>query len=183
MDGIATHLEATVAVALETGRLWPGSGILELGCGDYSTPVLARIGKAQGRQMTNIVSDLNWAARFRHCFGNVLEIPFDEWPRVPFNGSWGMCLMDNEQDIADRFENAKRMAKADIGVIVVHDSAKAAAKGCRWRDMKAYFQHVVILGRRYPETPGTLEILEVALLSNKVNPAPWFHPGQIEVVR
>ena len=180
MDGIATHLEATVAVALQTGRLWPESAIMELGCGDYSTPILAAIAKAQGRRLYNVVSDSNWAARFKHCFESVLEVPFERWNEVAFPQCFGMALMDNEQDVVDRFENLKRMGS--IGVVVAHDAGHMKNKGCVWGEMKQYFKHVVLLGRRYPETPGTLETIDVALLSNRVDPTPWFHPGQAEVI-
>lgn len=182
MDGIASHLEVTVRVALQTGLLWPESGILELGCGDYSTPILAAIAQAQGRGMVNIVSDLNWAARFRHCRTTFREIKFGDWPGSYFDGHFGMCLMDNEQAIVDRFENLKRLSLADVGVVVCHDCIQAVASGCRWDDMGPYFKHVILLGRRYPETPGTLEDINVSLLSNRVDPAPWFHPGQVKVI-
>jgi len=186
MDGIATHIEATVAVALESGRLWPNSTILELGCGDYSTPVLHRIAAYQRRPMINMVSDSNWAARFLHFIGTAPAHyfrfigPDEKWETVEFPSNVGMALMDNEQPVVDRFENLKRMG--DVSIIVAHDAGHMSAKGCSWPAMKAYFSHVVLLGRRYPQTPGTLERVDVAVLSNQVDPAVFFHPGQVEVV-
>ncbi len=185
MDGIATHLEATVAVALETGRLWPNSMILELGCGDYSTPLLHRIAMYQNRPMLNIVSDFSWAKRFQHLIGprhyfKYISLQEGGWPEFPVPDGVGMALMDNEQETVFRFENIKRMAK--VGVVVAHDAKHTEDRGCRWIDMKALYQHVIIIRRRYPETPGTDEMADVAVLSNVIDPAQFFHPGSVEVV-
>ncbi len=184
MDGMGSHMEATIACAVESGKLWPGSGLLELGIGDYSTPHLHHIARVAGRPMLSLSSDSAWFNLFRH-FGSSLHemrlIKPEDWATFKPEGDlkWGFALMDSDELIVNRFKRLP--ALREVGIIVVHDGLKTRRQGMNWADMRRCFHNVILINKRYPLAPGDAD-MDTAVLSNFMDPAPLFHPGQVEVI-
>lgn len=124
MDRYATHLQALLDTALSTA-----GPILELGCGDYSTPVLATIARHQHRRFLVQASDRSWAERYR----DLAEVEVIDWTRwSPPAGQWGLVLLDSEESTAWRITRLPAL----LGVadaIVVHD-ADAAMTRPHWNE-------------------------------------------------
>ena len=167
IDPYATHLETTITCAVQSGILWPGSPLLELGCGEYSTPPLAAICRAQCRRMLVTASDSDWLQRFEFLrkYNSSLQlhlIPKEEWPRTDFASDFGMALIDNEQFVKDRMRLATRLA-ARCKVVVLHDAEFPDQES--WQPMKRHFRHCLMRDRLRPNT---------AIFSNFIDPARWF---------
>ena len=167
MDPYATHQEATVVCALHSGVQWPSSPILELGCGNYSTPLLAAITKTQARKLVVMASSDAWLGQFEYLQGEQIELKHinsESWPRVTLKSGWGMVLVDNEQRVVDRLRIVKRLATKSH-VVVLHDADSLLdAEGafhrlCRWYQ----FAHLEVRQR-----PATV------VLSNSLDPSAWF---------
>lgn len=149
MDPYATHLHATVATALQTGILEPGSVIVECGCGDYSTPVLQEIAIAQSREYYGFSTDREWSSRY-----DGIEV-LDSWDN--FRGlKAGFVLMDNEEITFTRFE---RLQLFQDSTVVFHDAHD------RLDFSSAPFEYHTILKTHVPWT---------AVLSNKHDVRGWF---------
>lgn len=138
MDPYATHLEALVTVALET----VARPITEMGCGDYSTPVLAAIARAQRREYIVYASDEAWAARY-HDIADVRLVNWTNW--LPPYKHLGMVLLDNEQSTADRIRWLP-MLRTYADVVVLHDAQASMARK-HWNECAAGFS--VTLYQRY----------------------------------
>lgn len=120
MDKYATHLEALVTALMDND-----GPVLELGCGDYSTPVIAAIARAQGKKMLVQASDASWADRYRGINGVQIEIvKWPEWqPPKPLasHDTWGVVLLDSEESTAGRLRLLpKLLGKADV--VLLHDA-------------------------------------------------------------
>lgn len=117
MDKYATHLEALVEHAI-CGR----GAILELGCGDYSTPVLAAIARIESWQFLVQASDESWAARYR----DIAEVQIVDWknwtpPSPKYGERWSCVLLDSEESTAGRIRLLpKLLGKADV--VLLHDA-------------------------------------------------------------
>lgn len=118
MDKYATHLEALVATLMETHDGTGNDAVLELGCGDYSTPVIAAICKAQGRPFLVQASDESWAARYR----DIAKVEIVRWPSWQVPGQhWSMVMLDSEESTAGRLRLLpKLLGKADV--VLLHDA-------------------------------------------------------------
>lgn len=128
MDVYATHLHALVETALATE-----GAILELGCGNYSTPVLSAIARHGNRVLRIQASDVKWLYQFAE-FGDIEHVPnWDKWqPPAPPPGhdEWGMVFLDSEQSTLGRIERIPQL-RAVTRVIVLHD-AQGAVQRPRW---------------------------------------------------
>jgi hypothetical protein len=113
MDPYATHLDALVTVALASE-----GPILELGCGDYSTPVLAAIARQQGRRFLVQASDKAWAKRYE----SHAEIQMVNWAAwEPPAGEWGLVFLDSEESTRERIERLPVLATI-TKTVVLHDA-------------------------------------------------------------
>jgi len=114
MDGFATHQPFTLRFALQAAMR--GHRLLELGCGDYSTPLLQEVAAAFPQSgFDSFSADPVWSKRFP----NTTVIPsWDGWtpPR-----SYGFCLLDNELRVRDRFAMLPMLLKS-AAVVVLHDA-------------------------------------------------------------
>jgi hypothetical protein len=110
IDPYATHLEALIGTAMSTD-----GPILELGRGDYSTPLLKAIAKAQGREFKSQASNKEWASRFQ----DVEIVDWDTW--VPPLGYWGMVFLDSEEHTHKRYERLHVLSTI-TNTIVLHDA-------------------------------------------------------------
>lgn len=60
MDLFATHQRLLVKHMMQTT-----SPVIELGAGNYSTPILHEIAAAQGRHLTTVDNNPDWLNRFK----------------------------------------------------------------------------------------------------------------------
>ncbi len=163
----SSHLEVTVACAIRSGMLWPESKILELGCGDYSTPTIAAIANAQNRKFDVITSDSIWASRYEYLNGpsfTISVIDKIQWPRVTIDGQYGMVLVDNEQTVSQRIRLVKRLAQV-AKTVVLHDADVIERSKRSWQPISRLFQFLYVHRQRRPYT---------AIMSNKVDVGFWF---------
>jgi hypothetical protein len=115
MDAYATHQHALIEAALATT-----GDILELGSGDYSTPLLSAIAKHRGNRLVIKSSDPVWADRFR----DIAEVEIVDWATWEPEGKYGLVFLDNEQLTSDRIKWIPKLAKI-AKVIVMHDADAA----------------------------------------------------------
>jgi hypothetical protein len=136
VDRYATHIEALVQTALATAC----GSILEMGCGDYSTPLLCAFANAQSRELLVQSSDPEWMSKF-----SLYEC--DEW---------GFVFLDSEESTADRIRRLPQLL-AVTPLVLLHDSDHAMQRP-HWEEMTQgwviemrYLQHkpeTVLLRRR-----------------------------------
>lgn len=136
MDKYATHLEALVESALSSQ-----GPILELGCGDYSTPVLAAIARQQGRKFLVQAQDEAWAAKYL----DIAEVQIVKWSEWVPHGQWGMALLDSEESTAGRIERLPALAEV-TRLVVLHDADPSMGRP-RWPDCSAGWE--ITLYKRY----------------------------------
>jgi hypothetical protein len=106
-------------------------GILELGCGDYSTPILAAIAKSQGRAFVSQASDAEWAKKY----GALVQMI--DWATWKPEGRWGMVFLDSEEDTGKRISRIPALASV-TDVVVMHD-AQASTYRNNWDECTADF--------------------------------------------
>lgn len=66
--------------------------ILELGCGDGSTPLLHELCEQQGRRLVTVENNREWWDRYRKQY-------VTEWHRFIFADDWPAVLTDDQLDI------------------------------------------------------------------------------------
>ncbi len=164
MDPYSTHLVPSMTAAIHTGLLWPQSSILELGCGHYSTPLLASIAKTQGRRFDLITSDPKWAKKFQNDPHQLQLIDFSIWRKCLFEGDYGVVLIDHEELVKDRFNHLFKLSEK-AKVVVFHDANRIDETGVSWGLIHAFYRYVYVYDRYFPTT---------AVLSNYVDPRQWF---------
>lgn len=123
-----THMSPLITAVMNT--VGP---VFEMGCGDYSTPILDSICKVQNRKLLSTDTSRSWLSQFRDMESPNHEFKYvpvydDDWQLNPRpdkwesvgNQTWGVVFIDHRPgdrrrvDI-QRFEN-------DAEIIVVHDS-------------------------------------------------------------
>lgn len=137
MDAYATHQAALIKAALETD-----GDILELGCGDYSTPLLSVIAQHRGNKLVVKSSDPFWASQF----SDIAEVDLVDWATWEPEGQWGLVLLDNEQLTYDRIKWLPKLAKI-AKVIVMHD-ADAAMMSAEYEAMTDGFECMIYAQHR-----------------------------------
>lgn len=117
MDAYATHIEVLAAAVLRTT-----GPILELGTGEYSTPLL-RVLRGD-RPLLSLESDAEWLERFRsmECQGHAIRLVTD-WDAVDVAQYWGLVVLDHAPAHRRIIEGRRVAAWADI--VVVHDTEAA----------------------------------------------------------
>lgn len=112
MDPYATHQQALISSALITK-----GPIVELGCGDYSTPLLYEIAKSQGRKFTVYSTDKEWASKFKD-YVNVIIL--ESWKDYPYPSDVGLTFLDNEEYIRHRKLHVPKLLETS-DVVICHD--------------------------------------------------------------
>ena len=130
-DPYATHLEALVNAALET----PGD-ILELGCGNYSTPILSAIARHRGNRLSVKSSCREWAEQFT----KVADVELDDSEKWTPEGKDGLVFLDNEQLTRDRIKWLPELQQ-HCDCIVMHDS-DAAMSHSHYPEMVKGFKRI-----------------------------------------
>lgn len=156
MEPQATHLPMLM---LALNRVTRGD-VLELGCGDYSTPILHYACQGQGRLLYSLDSNAEWLRKFlplgspAHVFEHA-----QDWDAVRcINQEWGVALVDHEP-AARRGIELKRLAQC-ARVVVAHDV----------EDQRSYNYDFSMY--RYVHIDRTHRA-HTALLSNFVDVARW----------
>ena len=120
--------------------------ILELGCGNYSTPVIASIALAQGRKYVVQASNAEWAAKFAED----VEIQIVDWDEWEPKGEWGMVFLDSEESVKNRIKRLPALAQC-AEVVVMHD-ANIAMQNPEWKDMVRDYGQVTVYTKHVPWT-------------------------------
>ncbi len=89
MDGFGTHLPVLAAVV----RRLSHPRVLELGMGDYSTPMLHVEAAAQRAYVRSLEANAEWAARYAAMACPQHELAVVEWDRVAAE-PWDVVFMD-----------------------------------------------------------------------------------------
>lgn len=160
----STHQVASITAAIRTGILWPGSSILELGCGHYSTPLFSSIAKMQERKFQLITSDSEWVKQFQNDPDHIQLIDFSMWPEFSFEGEWGMIFIDHEELVINRYSQLFKLHEK-AKVVVFHDANRMEDHEISWGLIHMLYRHVYFYERYLPKT---------AILSNYVDPSEWF---------
>jgi len=122
MDPYATHQRALIAAAMITE-----GPIVEMGCGNYSTPLLYEVAKSQGRKFTVYSTDREWSSKFTDYVDVVI---LESWNDFPYPENVGLTFLDNEQYIRDRKLHVPRLLQTS-DVVICHDMG-ANEWGAKW---------------------------------------------------
>jgi hypothetical protein len=115
MDPYATHLEPLLKAALESK-----GDLLELGCGDYSTPLLSRIARSRGDELIVYTSSPEWGSRFR----DLALLSIVDWANWKLEGLFGMIFLDNEEHQPTRSLRIPELMR-HAPIVVMHDADEA----------------------------------------------------------
>lgn len=128
MDSWGTHVPA-LALALQhtTGN------VLELGCGDYSTPLLHAL--RGERLVLSVDSNPEWVARYQnlHAPGKHHVVSIADWDRFfreQMERPWGLALVDHAPGDRRAADIAKLVNVVEV--LVIHDT-DASCYG--WKDV------------------------------------------------
>jgi hypothetical protein len=111
MDPYATHQRLLIAAAMQTD-----GPIIEMGCGDYSTPLLAEIAAHQGRTFEVYTADRKWGSKYElMCRVNYIN----DWSKYTYP-KCGLTFLDNEQYVRHRKLHVPRLLEVS-DVVICHD--------------------------------------------------------------
>ena len=134
--------------------------ILELGCGYYSTPLLAWHSMAYGNLFKSYENDKTWAEKFADLGTEYVT----DWDAVPIDDlQWGIALIDHRPAIR-RHKDAIRL-KDNATFIVLHDTEPEIDKFYAYRRVWGHFKYVTHFKRVKPYT---------TVVSNFVNVRDFF---------
>ena len=121
MEPYSTHTPFTALALMKTKELFPNLPILELGCGDYSSPMCYFL--AQGRRYEIYSADPEWSSRFSDMARvNKVELAGPkQWAEVDYPRGWGLALLDSEESVVNRMKQIPALLKA-AKVVVMHDA-------------------------------------------------------------
>jgi hypothetical protein len=136
MDPYSTHLFLTALALNKTGQLFPELPIVECGCGDYSSPLIAAL--RNGRDYVIYSSDPEWSKRYE-LFADVRHVLIAEkkrWVYPDIKDGWGLCLMDSEESVVNRATHIPDLIEK-CKVVVMHDAREDVIP-------KAKYQHMLV---------------------------------------
>lgn len=116
-ERIGSHRRAMLdAIARTAGP------ILELGCGDQSTPMLHDIAVTHQRKLVTIDNDPQWIARYRHLQDFYHSIVLVEsWDEAPLEELvWGCALVDHSPPQRRAVDIRRLVGRCHL--IVAHDA-------------------------------------------------------------
>ena len=117
MDLYATHQRLLVKYMMETT-----GPVIELGAGNYSTPILHEIAAAQGRPLTTVDNNPEWLNRFKvfESAGHTLTL-LPSWDDFQPE-SYGLAFVDHADPPGHpRWIQVEKLLPV-AGVIVIHDT-------------------------------------------------------------
>lgn len=147
----STHLPLLLAAVLKTE-----GPVLEIGIGNFSTPILHAVCKAMGRDLVSVEDDRQWVATFADEYAGPQHEFIDGFDCLPAlaERQWGVVLID-ESPGTRRGETLKLFGDcADF--LVIHDTqdatiaaalAEVSAGLQQWTDAR-YDVHATIFSKR-----------------------------------
>ena len=100
--------------------------VLELGVGDYSTPLLHALCKGAGRDLVSYDGDPGWGARYGARIA-------ENWDAIPIERPWGLAIVDHAPYYR-RIIDARRLAPW-AEVTFIHDTEAECYGWSRlWRE-------------------------------------------------
>lgn len=142
-DPYATHQRLLTKYLIRTT-----GPIVELGCGDYSTPIIHEIAAAQGRTVRTLESDAGWLNKFAdmktewHTMEHVAS-----WDAVEYSGRIGLAFIDQTPGHTRPIEFMKLREVADV--LILHDTE---ATEYNWRSAYRAFDHIETDAAQRPST-------------------------------
>jgi flavodoxin len=154
VDPYATHQKALIDALFDN----PGP-VLELGCGDYSTPIIRSITKSRGNTFNIVSSSEEWGSKYINQCDNLNIIK--DWTKWEPNEEYSVCLLDNEQVTWKRYEHLPTLLKV-CKCVVIHD-ADRYNNFTGWKELLETHKHVW-----YKESlPHTVTIYSNNFYTNK----------------
>jgi hypothetical protein len=137
-----------------------------LGCGHYSTAILASIAKSQNRRFEVVTSSDEWARTFTGLGASIEVIRHEDWPSKSFDtGPYGMVLVDHEELVSARFAQLFKLSDR-AKIVVFHDANRIEEQGISWGMAHLLYRHIYFFEKYLPST---------AILSHEADPAEWFN--------
>jgi len=118
-SGYATHMAALITAVVNTN-----GPVLELGCGDFSTPLLHAICGVSGRYLLSAESNLQWMSLFcdlvteKHDFLLVKDV--DDWNNIGQDRHWSVVFVDHAPG-KRRVVDIRRL-RNNAEIFVIHDT-------------------------------------------------------------
>jgi hypothetical protein len=100
--------------------------ILELGCGNYSTPLLSAFARRNKGRLYVKSSNPEWAVKFKHQ----AEVEIVDWDKWSCEGKFGLIFIDSEEHHEARI--GKLLALKDHAPIIVMHDCDEIMNDCRW---------------------------------------------------
>lgn len=124
-----THMAPLITSVMNTK-----GPVLEMGCGDYSTPILHSICMSQNRELVSTDTSKSWITLFldlKTSMHNFIYVSVYEddwelnpkpflWDDIGNDRHWGVVFIDHRPGDRRKIDILRMMDKADI--IVVHDT-------------------------------------------------------------
>ncbi len=143
--------------------------ILELGCGDFSTPLLHAICSANQRTLLSTDTDKKWLRLFldlETAWHTFVYVPVFENPRNPQANKWDQIGNDIHWSIVfiDHHPGTRRAAdikrlRSHADIFVVHDTEKAYKD---YRPVLASFKYRFVYKRYRKQTTLVSDTIDVA---------------------
>lgn len=142
-DPYATHQRLLTKYLMRTT-----GPIVELGCGDYSTPIIHEIAAVQGRTVRTLESDAGWLNKFSgyKTDWHTLEL-VTSWDAVRYEDRIGLSFIDQTPGHTRPTEFLKLREVADV--LILHDTEST---GYNWRSVYSEFDHIETNTTQRPAT-------------------------------
>lgn len=143
-DGYASHQPMLIRAAMAATRY--GLPILEMGCGDYSTPLLQGFAKEAGIPLITASSDPDWLDRYVDGQGKDVfchPVKEDGWEALLESDRWGMVFIDNELVVAKRLPLLIKAAD-HAHIAVMHDAEIVEQRGLTWDETREAWKYVAV---------------------------------------
>ena len=116
MDSYGTHIGLLTCAAMHTT-----GPILEIGCGDYSTPILHGICSKSNRKLVSVETKLDWFKKFKRFETSWHNVRFakEEHETHKLQKRWGLVFIDGPDPTRSSF--VKLVAKIS-DVVLIHDT-------------------------------------------------------------
>lgn len=148
MDPYSTHTPVTALALMKTAELFPDLPILELGCGDYSSPMCNLM--AQGRGYVIYSADPVWSDRYKDI-AQVRHVELSgpkQWAEVRYPGGWGVALLDSEESVVNRMKQVPALLEAAV-VVVMHDAREDQIPEAKYSGLFTRFRPWTWIGSNY----------------------------------
>jgi predicted O-methyltransferase YrrM len=118
MDLYATHQRLLVKHMMQTT-----GPVIELGAGNYSTPILHEIAGAQGRHLTTVDHNPDWLNRFKIFENDVHTLTLlASWDDFKPSGAYGFAFVDHADPPGHpRWLQVQKLLPV-AGLILIHDT-------------------------------------------------------------